>query len=95
MPHPSHHPTTPRHREAHVHDDQLDEVQQLLALTGGTGLVPPARARAASEEAPMVTDIHGIPRGSRALAYLLPQKGGLWWARLTSMCPPSRPPASH
>ena len=72
MPHPSHHPTRPRHGEAHVpRDDQLDEVQQLLlALTGGTGLVPPPRARAASEGGPDGNRHSWHPRGSRALAPL-------------------------
>ena len=37
-------------------------------------------------EAPMVTDIHGIPGAPGPLPHFLPQKGGLWWAVVGKAC---------
>lgn len=45
--------------------------------------------------APMVTDSRGIPVAPGPLPHFLPQKVGLWWARLASTCPPPRSSASH
>ena len=45
--------------------------------------------------APMVTDSRGIPVAPGPSPNILPPRGGLWWARSASTCPPSRPPASH